>query len=437
MSVNNKKVVILGAGLAGLSAAWHLQEKALDCSVFEKDHAVGGLCKSRKLKGFSFDCDGHLLHFRDKYIFRLVKRLLNGNIVSHKRSAWISNFGIFSPYPFQANLYSLPDNIGQECLLGFLKAVQSGERGALNFREWIDQSFGAGIARHFMLPYNDKFWTVPLEEMIYTWTGNFIPQPKPSEVIKGFFGKNKGRFGYNSEFWYPRSGGIEQLPLAFERGLKNVFKECKVDSVDLQRKELVARGKGKIKFDLLISTIPLPELAKILNPLPRRLSVAFNKLRWNSIFNLNIGVKRKCQPGRHWIYFPHKSTSFFRAGFFHNFSHSAAPAGKGAVYAEVAYSKRRPLDKKNITKRVIKDLVSSGILGRDNKISVLDINDIKYGYPVYDENYPEATAVIKEFLTGNDVISCGRYGSWRYMSMEDAMLDGKHAAEAVSNEKSA
>jgi len=194
--MSKKKIVILGAGLAGLSAAWHLQKRVVECCVFEKDSAVGGLCRSKRIKGFIFDYDGHLLHFRNRYTLQLVKGLLKGNLVSHERSAWINNFGIFSRYPFQANLCALPGPIAKECLFEFLKATQSRQvKVPANFLKWINASFGKGISRHFMVPYNEKFWTVSLSEMTCSWTGSFIPQPKPSEVIKGFF------YGKQTSFW--------------------------------------------------------------------------------------------------------------------------------------------------------------------------------------------------------------------------------------------
>ena len=430
--MSKKKVVILGAGLAGLSAAWHLQKKKIECFVFEKEPAVGGLCRSKQLKGFIFDCDGHLLHFRNKYTLQLVRRLLKGNLVSHRRSAWINSFGIFSRYPFQANLCALPKPIAKECLFEFLKASQSqDDKPPVNFLQWINASFGKGISRHFMVPYNKKFWTVPLGTMISAWTGNFIPVPKPSEVIEGFFTENKHRFGYNSTFWYPRQAGIGQLPLAFEQQLRHVSKNCCVNAIDLQKKQLNISGKGKVEFDTLISTMPLPELAKIIRPLPRNILNMFEKLRWNSIFNLNLGIEGACQEGRHWIYFPHKGAVFFRTGFFHNFSNNIVPPGKSALYTEVAYSKYRPINKNKIVSEIINDLKACGILSKENRLSVLDINDIKYGYPIYDKYYFQATTTIKEFLLRNNIIACGRYGSWQYMSMEDAILDGKQVAGKI------
>ncbi len=422
----------MGAGLAGLSAAWHLKQRGIRAAVFEKENSVGGLCRSKKVKGFVFDCDGHLLHFQNSYTLELVKKLLKGNLARHERSAWINNFGIFSRYPFQANLYALPKPIANECLWGFIRATNSRANSSQeNFLKWINATFGKGIARHFMIPYNKKFWTHPLGRMSCPWVDKFIPQLGLSEVVNGFFENNSNHLGYNAFFWYPKKGGIIQLPMAFEEQIGEVSKNCCVSQIDLKKKEITVKGRGKENFDTLILTIPLPELIKIIKPIPSRIVDSFNRLRWNSIFNLNLGVEGACQEGKHWVYFPQKDTVFFRAGFFHNFSSHTVPDGKSALYTEVSYPKNKLINKEKMVKRILTDLHKVGILNKDNKVAALDTNDIKYGYPIYDRYYPRATAAIKEFLSSNNVITCGRYGGWQYMSMEDALLDGKEAALAV------
>jgi protoporphyrinogen oxidase len=136
-----KRILILGAGLAGLSAAWHLQRRNLDCQVFEKEKEVGGLCRSKKIDGFTFDCDGHILHFKQPYAFHLIKDVLGNNLVEHERNAWIYSHNRYSRYPFQANLYGLPLSIIKECLLGFIMASEDGhpeEKKNLNFSNWTN-----------------------------------------------------------------------------------------------------------------------------------------------------------------------------------------------------------------------------------------------------------------------------------------------------------
>ncbi|HPT39214.1 MAG TPA: FAD-dependent oxidoreductase [Candidatus Omnitrophota bacterium] len=428
----NKKIIILGGGLAGLSAAWHLKQSGINSIVLEKEKTAGGLCRSKQIDGFTFDYDGHLLHFRNNYSLQLVKKLLKDNLVQHRRSAWIHNFGIFSRYPFQANLYALPKTIASECLWGFIHASNSSsDRSQLNFSKWINATFGKGMAKHFMIPYNRKFWTVPLDRMSCPWSDKFIPQPSLVDIVNGFFADCENSLGYNAVFWYPKKGGIAQLPLALEKQVGGVLKNCCVNSIDLRTKEITIEGKGKQKFDILIMTIPLPELVKIIKPLPESILNSFKKLRWNSIFNLNLGVDKICQNGKHWVYFPHQETSFFRVGFFHNFSGRLAPKGRSSLYAEVSYSKDKPIDRKKITRRIVADLRKVGVISKKSKILVYDTNDIKYGYPIYDKHYVQATSAIKNYLLANNIVVCGRYGSWQYLSMEDALLDGRRVAEGI------
>jgi len=426
-----KRIIILGAGLSGLSAAWYLQKKNRECLIFEKEHEAGGLCRSKKISGFTFDYDGHLLHFRHRHTFNLVKYLLGENMAEHRRDAWIYAHGCYIRYPFQANLYGLPANIIEECLLGFIRAAKNNRTKAKkreSFLGWINRTFGEGIARHFMVPYNEKFWTVPPSELNCEWLDGFIPVPSLSEVIEGTVKESQRQFGYNARFWYPKRGGINQLPLALSCQIKNLHTGCEVKAIDLKRKEITTSA-GRERYTHLVSTLPLPDLSGLINGLPLRIHSDFKKLRWNSIFNLNLGLSKPVASRRHWVYFPQKEVSFFRVGFPHNFSGSCAPKGMGALYAEVSYSEERPLNKKTIAQRIQDDLMESGLLNNNDKVVAKDINDIKYGYPIYDRNYQSSRQRIFKFLASQDMIPCGRYGAWRYMSMEETILNTREAVE--------
>jgi len=328
----NKKIIILGAGLAGLSAAWHLQKKGINCQVFEKEAEVGGLCRSKNIDGFTFDYDGHLLHFKHRYTFNLVNNLLGNNLTEHKRSAWIYAYGQYSRYPFQANLYGLPSELIKECLLGFIQTTKDGKikKKNLTFLDWINKTFGEGIARYFMVPYNTKFWTLPPKDLTCGWLDSFIPVPSLSEVIEGAVNDCQRQFGYNAQFWYPKNGGINQVPLSLARQIKNIYTNSQVREINLKKKEIKMASGDKEDFDFLISTIPLPDLPNLIKGVPRYIYNLLKKLKWNTIFNLNLGIEGKDSLKRHWVYFPGKDTCFFRVGFPHNFSSNAVPANKRA-----------------------------------------------------------------------------------------------------------
>jgi UDP-galactopyranose mutase len=428
------RILILGAGLAGLSAAWHLQKQGVNCRTFEKESELGGLCRSRSINGFVFDYSGHLLHFKHKYTLNLISALLGRNFIRHRRSAWIYSFDRLSRYPFQANLYGLPESIVKDCLLEFIKVHRNGSkvRPEASFREWINETFGKGIAQYFMIPYNTKFWTVPLDDLTCEWINGLIPIPSLDQIVKGTIKESRQNLGYNAFFWYPEKGGISEVAKAFSSQIKNVFKDCTITRIDIKRKEITLNGGVKEKFDILISTIPLPEMPNILSGIPKDVLSAFKSLRWNSIFNLNLGVGRRLNSLWHWIYFPEKEFSFFRVGFPHNFSSHLAPVDESSLYVEVSYSPSKPVDKNKIILSIKDELKKSGILTHSDRISFEDINDIRYGYPIYDNNYRRARRKISEFLTQNNIIPCGRYGSWRYLSMEDVILDGQVIARIIS-----
>ena len=426
-----KRILVLGAGLAGLSAAWHLQRRGIDCRVFEKEPEVGGLCRSKNISGFTFDYDGHLLHFKHRYTFNLINNLLRDNLVKHQRSAWIYSHQKYIRYPFQANFYGLPLTVIQECLSGFVKASKDNHhknKKNLIFFSWINQTFGKGIAKYFMVPYNTKFWTVSPRELNCEWLDGFIPVPSLSEVIEGAFKESQKQFGYNVHFWYPKKGGINQLPLSLAQNIKHIYTDSPVTEIDLGKKEIKIGSGNKEKFDYLVSTIPLPEIPRLIKGMPKESVYFFKRLRWNSIYNINLGLEKEDNSGRHWVYFPEKNKCFFRIGFAHNFTTRVTPGSKSSLYIEVAYSKDRPIDKEKIISRIKEDLERVGLLKKEERISCQDINDIKYGYPIYNLHYNTARKAIIKYLIRNNIIPCGRYGSWRYMSMEDAILDGKIVA---------
>ncbi|MFA6384531.1 MAG: FAD-dependent oxidoreductase [Candidatus Omnitrophota bacterium] len=433
--MNRKKICILGAGLSGLSAGWHLRRKGIVSRVFEKEQSPGGLCRSKLIGGFSFDYDGHLLHFKHPYAQQLISRELSIPLVSHERNAWVYTHGVFSKYPFQANLYGLPPEIAEECLLGFIQASKrkpAREHARMNFKDWIHLTMGPGIARHFMEPYNKKFWTVDPRTMTCEWLDAFIPVPSLQELIEGTLQESPRRFGYNATFWYPRSGSIQQIPEAFARGL-DIGTSSEVTSIDPDKKEITLASGERHGYDTVISTLALPELSVLIKGIPRGLKKHFSDLNWNSVLNINLGVDKTNSGGKHWVYFPEKKISFFRVGFPHNFSRSSAPKGKHSLYAEISYPRGKPWDKESAVKRVILDLKAVGILESGCRVHVQDVNYIKYGYTIYDNDYRAALSEINTYCASKNIILCGRYGSWRYFSMEDSILDGKRAADCAEH----
>lgn len=413
-----------------MSLAYFLREKKVKAEIFEKEIKPGGLCRSIEKQGFVFDSSGHLLHFRNKNTLSLVNKVLNGDLTKHRRKSYVYAFNKLIPYPFQANFNYLSKRVTQQCMRGFIEAEKQTSRSG-NFLQWIYNKFGKGIADYFMIPYNTKLWKIPLDELGYKWAERFIVIPTIKQIKENSINEKSKALGYNAFFWYPGKGGIEELTRGFSSGADSIALGCQATAVDLIKKVVTFKDGRKEKFNTLISTIPLPELGKIITALPEDVKVNFKKLRWVSIYNVNLGVKAKVWPGRHWVYFSQKSIPFFRIGFFHNFSSYLAPSGKGSLYVDISYSKDKPFCRREVGAQIRKYLITTGVIKYENEICCENINDIKYGYPVYDKNYTLAREKILNFLSRNNIISCGRYGSWRYLSMEDVILE---AEKIVKNE---
>jgi len=432
MPTNN--LLIIGAGLSGLSAAYHLKKGFL---LFEKESKPGGMASSDVVKDFIFDKTGHLLHFRTEYVKDLLRILSIGSgLIKQRRSSWVFSKGTYTRYPFQVNTYKLPPAIIKDCLVKMARAGISpcGRGDSSNFKEWILNNFGKGIARHFMFPYNRKLWKTPLDKIDIDWVDRFIPKTNFEQAVKGAVSDFKKNFGYNKNFYYPERGGIQEIANAFlSRIKKNVHFEREVVRINLKDRIVTLKSGEDLRFDRIISTIPLPELIGIVKDLPSALKNKLRQLRYVSIFNLNLGINKDRISDKHWVYFAEPGYIFYRVGFFSNISNAVTPGGMSSLYTEVSYngSKTHKVSPPHLKRRIIEDLKKAGILTEKDEIVAQKSYDIKYAYPVHDRNREGLVSGMKSFLGRYNIYSIGRYGSWRYMTMEECILEGKRTAEVI------
>jgi len=276
-----------------------------------------------------------------------------------------------------------------------------------------------------MVPYNHKFWTVAPGDLNCEWFNNFIPVPSLGDTIQGTIAESSKPFGYNAVFWYPKSGGINQIPRKLAAGLRNIHLNYEVQNLNIKNKTVYFRNGQKQRYDKLIYTLPLPEMSKLCSDLPSGISACLKRLNYNSIFNINLGISKKMPANKHWVYFPQNEFVFYRLGFPGSFSASLLPKNTNSLYIEISYSRNKPLDKRNLIRPVAKNLHNLGLIDSQKDILVQDTNDIKYGYIIYDRKRGPALKKIGNFLERKDIHCLGRYGSWRYLSMEDCLLEGR------------
>jgi protoporphyrinogen oxidase len=426
-----QKNIIIGGGLTGLSTAYHLKD---DCTVLEKEERAGGLCRTVSERGFSFDYSGHLLHLSNDYTRMLVQELLGDNIARHQRRAYIEYMGCRIPFPFQANLSALPVHVNRECVMGAIEARCSRKivGSQHSFEEWVLAHLGKGIAKHFFIPYNTKLYGTGLADMTSEWCELFVPKPDLEEIVDGALGVQKNAFGYNISFLYPRRGGIQVLADALVQKIRSIEYGWDARRILWKDRRVVSADGRKAAYENLISTMPLPELLCSLVPEPDELSGVRNLLKWRTVYCLNLGVKGNDPKPWHWAYFPEPQYLFYRVGFIHNFSPESVPQGCSAMYVEVAEDPGKPVEIDALFERAIEDLCAIGILDGADEILVRRYLPIPYAYVVYNHGRERALNTMQGFLNAHGIHTVGRYGEWKYSSMETSILDGRSIAEKIS-----
>jgi UDP-galactopyranose mutase len=425
-------IVILGAGLSGLSIAHHLGGSY---RLYEKESEVGGTCRTRFVDGFGFDYAEHFLRLPDSMpeVGALVGDLLGDGLARHELSAAVHLAGVEVGYPLQTHLHGLPPSIISECLLGAIRAAASPPPAApRSFEEWILAYLGEGIARHFMLPYNHKIWAVPAHEMTCDWfQGRAEVSAELETILEGAVTPGESRAGPVRERWYPRGGGCRTIAQAFARNLDHLQLDSRAVALELGDRRLHFADGTSARYERLVSTIPLTALVTMLTDCPDDVAAPARGLRHNSAACVNVGVDRGDLSRHHWIYFPEPEFPFARVNFPANFSAGLAPPGQGSVQCLVTYLPESPPDLDGLADRCLEGLRTAGLLREEDRILVLDQFTIEHAFPIPTLGHRERVDAVDGFLRAHGVWSVGRYGSWTYTGMEHAIALGAEVAREL------
>jgi protoporphyrinogen oxidase len=430
-SSSQTPVAVLGAGLAGMSAAWHLARRGVPHRIFERLPHPGGHAVTVEDSGYRFDRTGHLLHLRDPDTRALALSWIGGGWLEIQRKSMIWTHGRYTRYPFQANTFGLPPQVAYECLHGFLAAHFANDRPApRNFEEFCLQHFGEGISRHFMIPYNTRLWGVPPSEITADWCSRFVPLPKLEDVVAGAVGLNDRELGYNTSFVYPRLG-IGELSKGLAREVPQIELGRAPRAVDVRRREIHFEDET-VRYDALVSTVPLPVLLRLCEGLPAPVAEAGSHLRCTHLYYLDVALNGPCQKPLHWVYVPEARYPFYRVGCYSNFSTAMAPPNKACLYVELA--DRAEPDMARLLPEVAAGLVEMGLIDVPHAIRFARLRRLDWVYVIFDHAYFPSLEVIRPFLESANIVSTGRYGGWNYSAMEDALhfgRDGAAKAEAL------
>jgi protoporphyrinogen oxidase len=363
------KTVILGAGISGIGAAL-----ATGGTVYEKSSVPGGLCRTRRMKEYSFDYGGGHWIFGDS---TALQARYSEPVMSVKRNAGVAINKIF-PYPIQS---SQIDDITSR---------------KMTMKNWLRHQFGPDLCHIFFDPFNERY-TDGLYDKIIQDDVNKSPAP--------------GKPGYNDTFIYPQLGLTDMVEV-LSHGLKIVYNK-EAFKIDHHAKFVIFSDGTAEPYDRLISTIPLVKTLAMIG------FDASGMLPYTSVRVLNIGAERgeNC-PDKHWVYFPESKSGFHRVGFYSNVLPDAAPPGHAALYVEKAYYQRDE-DRTRYALNVVKELKELGYIGF---VHVIKEDWIEYAY-TWLFNREDRDMCLK-VLQNAGIQAVGRFGKWKFQGIAESFADG-------------
>lgn len=438
------KHCIIGAGPTGLGAAHRLKELGMDdFVVLERNDYAGGLATSFKDdQGFTWDIGGHVVFSHYDYFDDLMDSLLGDERLEHQRESWVRSSGTWVPYPFQNNIRYLPREARWDCVEGLLPGNRS-ETPPTNFAEWIDHIFGAGIARHFMNPYNFKVWATPPELMQFDWIGERVSVVDLKMVLKNIIMEQDDMgWGPNNTFKFPLYGGTGEIFRRLGRRVRDRIEyNQSVVSIDAENRVVTTDTGMTVQYETLLNTAPLDILAsRWLTEKNDAMIDAAGKLTHNSVYVGGVGLdirEEKERNSRCWMYYPESNSPFYRVTNFHNYSPNnvARPGEQLAFMCESSFSEHKPEDVDALMDRTVEGLVNTDMMdaARMDDICTRWEITVDYGYPVPTLERDTALRTIQPRLEEKGIYSRGRFGGWKYevSNMDHSVMQGVEWAECM------
>ncbi len=406
------RTLIVGAGISGLACADRLGER--DYLIVEAEDEVGGYCRTVKRDGFVWDYSGHFFHFRHPEIEEELVGRMDGRVLRVERDSRIWYADRFIDFPFQRNIHQLPEAEYQECVRG-LKDRPT-EHQTASFEEMLYARYGRGIAEKFLVPYNEKLYATNLTALDVDAMGRFFPHVSAEEILSQT-DRPEGE-GYNATFTYPEGGAIQYVEaLAKGSRAESIHLGERVMSIDVAGR-VATTSKREIGFDTLISTAPLVSLLAMCGT-----DYAEEAFDWNRVLVFNLGFDAKGLSGVHWIYYPQRELCFYRVGFYDNIFE----AERMSLYVEIGLPREMQAGYDAGEKwlpRVLTDLQACGLVTDQSLVASHHVL-LDPAYVHITTGSIEETKRTKAMLSAHGVHSIGRYGSWRYCSIEDNIVEAR------------
>lgn len=435
--VIKKNIGILGGGIAGLSLAYFLQDNSL--AIIEKAKKVGGLCRSYQKNGLTYDIGPHIMFSKNDQILKFMTTITE----THKllRSNQIFLDGKFIKYPFENFLAMLQDKIKIDyCLNTFLNNPYSG-MPANNMLAFFLKTFGEGITKLYLQPYNEKIWKFD-PAMLDTQMVERIPKPPAQHIIESAAGKFSEGYTHQLNFFYPVKGGFQSMIDAVSGKLENKGVEIMTDetihSIEFKNNcWIITTQKNRFEFQKLINCMPIQELIKVIKVVPQVITATVDKLFYNSIYIIIVNVK-KDTVGKHFaVTVPQQDVIFHRISKLDFLGDNYHLKDSTSFQIEVTFRKGGELDQiseKQLIKRCIEDLVKIGFIENQNMVNFTDFRREEYAYVIYDLMHREHVDTILDYFRSLGIESNGRFAQFEYMNSDKVIEHSMNLAEKINAE---
>ncbi len=456
----NNKILILGAGPAGMSCAMELSKKNIKNTIIEKDSIVGGLAKTLiYIEGkytFRTDIGPHRFFSKNKYLYEFIEDLIHEDWIVVPRQTRQFIDGKFYDYPI--NAMQAFRNIGPIRASGMFLSYINGvvkyrilKREVKSFEDYIVANFGKKLGEFNMLNYTEKIWGIPCVKVHPDWATQRIKGLNLISAVKNAIIKDKNApKTLVDEFYYPQYG----TGLIYESIKNKIIKSTSKIEFNSVPTKIIHKNKKIVEVHIknnkenisttytpkkLISSIPLTEFVSLLSPQPpKKIIFALKKLRWRSQVYLFITLDKKQITKDNWIYFPNKDIPFGRIAEMKNFSKNMSPKDKTSLFVEFFVNENDEVWNMN------KEQLFNYALPHFEKLGFFKEKDVrnyylikrKKVYPLYDLDYKKYLKIVKEYL--NEFINLeyiGRPGRFKYNNQDHSLEMGILAAKSIIENK--
>lgn len=421
-------VMVLGAGVAGLSAAWHAQKMGLNVEIFEKKTRAGGLLDSFEVEGFRFDQGAHFAFSANEPYRKILERT---KMHRHQPRPYNYEGGRWLKHPVQNNLYPLPAEEKVAAIKSFVERPALEEAENISYKKWLEAQFGRYIAERYPARYTRKYWTVEADNLSTLWVGNRLYRPGLEEVLLGALSAETPEVYYFKEMLYPKKGGFKALLKPLIEGVKiNYLKE--VVQVDPKARLVHFKDGTKKRYRHLVSSLPLPELTQMTKGVPGEVKEEAQSLWATSVALVSLGLKKKSASEHLWFYVYDEEILASRVHAPNLKSPDNVPEGMSSLQFEVYYSpyKELQLSREELLEHVIKSGEKMDLF-EEKDVMVSDIRKIPYANVVFARGMTKKCDKVLACVRDLKITPVGRFGLWDYLWSDQCFLSG----QAVQNLK--